>query len=81
MTLECNCNGGSRAIPVLGYNQICLASSRRFSLISIFTMQKNYYISVLFDRTRFAKVRKQWPFIGTLLGASVELGEGDDGDF
>src|SRR5690242_2938149 len=49
MALECDSNGGSRAIPVLGHNEVRLASARRFPLVGILTVQKNDDVCVLFN--------------------------------
>ena len=49
MALERDRNGGSRAIPVLGHDQVGLTSSRRFPLVGIFAMQKDDYVRILFN--------------------------------
>ena len=44
MALECDCHGGGRAVSMLRYDQVCLACSGRFSLISVFAVQKYYNV-------------------------------------
>ena len=47
MALECHGYASSRAVSVLGHDQVRLPRPRRLLLISILTMQKNYYVRVL----------------------------------
>jgi hypothetical protein len=49
VTLERDCHCGRRTVPVLGHDQVSLASSRRLSLVGVLAVKQDHDVSILLD--------------------------------
>src|SRR4026207_427794 len=76
MTLECDSDHLRRAVAVLSNIEIRLAGAIGISVIKIRSVEQDHYVGVLLQAAALTKIRKHGPLVRTLLGPTIELGEG-----
>ena len=65
---------------MLGDEDVRLAGARRLLVVDVLAVQQDDHVGVLLDGTGFTQVRDHGPLVLALLGATVQLREGDDRD-
>lgn len=74
-------DGTGGAAAVLTDDDFGFAGVNIVGVEHFWAVEQKHHVGVLFQRTRFTKVRYLGALIVALFGATVELGDGDDGDF
>lgn len=73
-------DGGGGTVAVFADDDVGLAGAGVVAFDGVGTVEQDDHVGVLLEAARFAKVRDLGAFVGALFGATVELGDGDDGD-
>src|SRR5450759_6039700 len=77
VTLEGGGDGLGLAVAVLGDDEVGFAGAFVF-VVGIFAVKEDDHVGVLLEGAGLAEVAEEGLLVGALLGASVELGDGDD---
>ena len=73
LTNEAQSYRADGAVTVLTDNHLGYSLVRRVLVVDFVSIDEGDNIRVLLDRTRFTQVRHYWPFVWSLLEATIEL--------